>query len=53
MKPMTTGLFAMAMALALVQPVRAQDDTSAVSRVDVTLGDYAQMREVKHLHGAQ
>lgn len=51
MKRMATGLCAMALALALVQPVLAQDEVA--SRVEVALGDVSQMRELKHLRGSQ
>ena len=51
MKRMTTGFCAMALAVALVQPALAQDE--AASRVEVTLGEVSQMREVKYLQGAQ
>lgn len=55
MKRMTTGFFAMALALASMPPAQAQDDVTdaAASRVSVTLGDFSDMREVRHLRGTQ
>lgn len=57
MKTMTMKICALALALVMVPmtQVRAQENPagSSASRVEVTLGDVPQMREVKHLRGAQ
>lgn len=53
MKRMATGLCTMMLAVALVQPALAQEEVADASRVDVSLGDFSKMREVKHLRGAQ
>lgn len=53
MKRMATGFFAMALTALSMQPVLAQDAAATAARVEVTPGDFSQMREIKHLHGAQ
>lgn len=53
MKRMTTGCCMMLLAVALVGPALAQEEGAAASRVGVSVGDFSQMREVKHLRGAQ
>lgn len=50
---MATVFCAMASALAWMPFAQAQGDGSAASRIEVSLGDVSQMREVKHLRGTQ
>ena len=53
MKRTAATFCVMALAFAVAQPLPAQEEAAAGSRVAVTLGDVSRMREVKHLHGAQ
>ena len=53
MKRTATTFCVMALAFAVAQPLPAQEEAAAGSRVAVTLDDVSRMREVKHLRGAQ
>lgn len=53
MKKAAKRLCVMTLVVAMASPLWAQEEVATDSRVEVGLGDFSVMREVKHLRGAQ